>query len=118
MYTKKVDFIDALGYSPFYGALFEAPFTVGIPDAHFDVALNIYPNPAANMVTVTLPKTMTGISGIILTDISGKKVFYKVYDIPALHPEVEIDVSTLSKGMYGLIITNDNRSLRKKLVIQ
>jgi uncharacterized repeat protein (TIGR03803 family) len=118
VFAKKVDFVDSLGTFPMYGALFEAPFTVGVNKSPLDITFNIYPNPATNKVIVTLPKTMTGISAIILTDISGKRVLFQEYDIPASHPVVEIDVSTLSKGMYGLIITNDDRSLKKKLVIQ
>ena len=94
---------------------FETHFvqSLGVPrnDAS---AFAMYPNPADNLVTVSLSGTQT-ISAITVYDVLGKKVLSK----PASGSTDNLDVSGLGSGMYFLeITTSTQEKATKKLVVK
>lgn len=94
---------------------FETHFvsTLGVPrnDAS---NFAMYPNPADNLVTVSLSGTQT-ISDIAVYDVLGKKVLSK----QASGAADTIDVSGLGSGLYFLeITTSTQEKATKKLVIK
>ena len=73
--------------------------------------LDIFPNPATNEIFVN--GNLTKIKKLIITDNVGRIVLTRVVENSTTQ---QIDVSTLSKGIYFLS-TNNNTTL-KKIVIQ
>ncbi|MDY8137862.1 InlB B-repeat-containing protein [Aquimarina sp. 2201CG5-10] len=78
-------------------ATFSDP-TLGINDQEFPVAFTVYPNPVVDKMYI---KTDEVISSIRLYSILGNEI--KVLDTN----NAQIDVSSLSKGVYFLIIETD-----------
>ncbi|QXP71059.1 T9SS type A sorting domain-containing protein [Polaribacter sp. R2A056_3_33] len=76
--------------------------------------INLYPNPVVDALTIT--KTATGISSIIVVSVTGTKVLEKLWDDGAL--STQLDLSTLKSGMYFVKLTNsNNQSLTRKIII-
>jgi len=76
----------------------------------------LYPNPATNLVQVTLQNTAEIIENITIYDILGKKI--SLFSNIASNQST-IDVSTLSTGVYIVEIATENHLKQiKKLIIQ
>ena len=71
----------------------------------------IYPNPTSNNITLE-NKNNTPISSIIISDMNGRRVL----DTTIVNST--IDVSSLAKGVYLMVVTCDERSITKKLIKQ
>jgi hypothetical protein len=76
--------------------------------------VNIYPNPATKKVTVESVMFKTEDGTLTLFDFYGRKVFEK--NIPAGTGNIEIDVSSLSSGMYFCRIVSRESYVIKKIV--
>jgi len=74
--------------------------------------LSISPNPAAEVITVSLPDNNGGKVQIV--DITGKTV--KEVVIPSGQVSAVINIASLSKGMY--FVSDVSRKVVKKLVVQ
>ena len=71
--------------------------------------LNIYPNPATDIVTIS--SNNNGVKSVQLFDLTGKKVM-------SVETENTINVSGLTKGMYIIKITEAGKSATSKLIIK
>lgn len=75
---------------------------------------SMYPNPASNNVTIALKNSL--LSGYTILDLKGSVLFSKEKMATA---NKEIDISTLSQGIYLLkVTTQNNTTLIKKLVVE
>lgn len=85
---------------------------VGIDDWNKD--LPIYPNPASNLLHVTLPEELDPCT-VTIYNMVGGVVFSETY-----HAEraVEIPVNQLSNGIYILKAEGHDQTFHKKIVIQ
>ncbi|MDI1257518.1 MAG: choice-of-anchor L domain-containing protein [Flavobacterium sp.] len=78
--------------------------------------LIVYPNPASEMVQISLVNTTNSIENITLYDLLGKTI-KTVKSIDA--KQTALDISRLSKGIYMIeIITNNKFREVRKLVVQ
>lgn len=78
----------------------------------FDVdKINIYPNPANNMLYIKGLKQTNGEIIITLTDVTGKIV-------KTVKNQVELQLNNLEKGIYFLSITGNNFKKVEKIVLQ
>lgn len=85
--------------------------TLGVNDIRENSGVNIYPNPAKNMVNVTLGKFSK--AKVTINDASGK--FIRNVDISS--NSNRINVSDLAKGTYLFTITlDDNSKVIKKII--
>lgn len=83
--------------------------TEGIEDIGSRNEINIYPNPAANMITVSA-KTFNGEMDVSIYDILGQLGLQKTID----KNKVDIDISSLSKGIYMVrVLGRNNYSVRE-----
>ncbi len=96
---------------------FNTEFVAFLGNTNFDTSiLSIYPNPANNNITINLQNTPETINSISITDVLGKKVI-NTQSISDNINLVNLDISTLSKGVYMVkIITNNKLSIVKKLI--
>lgn len=76
----------------------------------------LYPNPASQMVQITMPNTSDSLESITLYDVVGK-VVRQINSISA--NQSTIDVSQMEKGVYFVeILTENNTKQIKKLVVK
>lgn len=85
---------------------------LGLNSRDFDNSVYIYPNPAYNVLNFEAKNNIT-ISGIAITDISGKEIYKSVNSVSN-----SIDVSNLSSGVYFVTFKSDNNLVTKKFIKQ
>jgi hypothetical protein len=68
------------------------------------IAINAYPNPAKNLLTVKLNNTPTANAIITISDITGKIV----KTIPVKQEQFTIDISALAKAIYFISYQDNN----------
>jgi hypothetical protein len=76
-------------------------------------AFAVFPNPAANMITVSGTDAL--VNGIELIDLNGRTV--KTLKVNGLS-ETQVNISDLSAGVYMMNITSDKGVATKKIVKQ
>ncbi len=93
--------------------------TVGIPEVETinvnDV--NVYPNPANNVVTFNINSKNNSDFTIKLIDVTGKTVYEKEMNVNNI-TSTTFDCSLLARGLYIVNVTNKNNSINKKLTIK
>ncbi len=97
--------------------IFNTKFLNALDNASFnDGNLVLYPNPASNIVEISLVNTAENINKIVLYDMLGKAI--KTVSVQS-NELIRLDISNLSKGVYLVEInTENNLKTIKKLVIQ
>jgi len=78
-------------------------------------AFSIYPSPATSKITISSNKELSGIISISIINTSGKLLFNSQYQNKSM---IDMDVSTLSKGVYLVKIQTNAGIETKKLLIQ
>ncbi len=96
---------------------FNTKFLAALGNTRFDDSnLVLYPNPATDVVEVSLIGTVESISEIVVFDVLGKAI--RRIDVDS-NDHIRLDVSGLPKGVYLVEInTESNLKTIKKLVIQ
>jgi hypothetical protein len=79
--------------------------------------LNIYPNPATEVVNVTFISTDER-SKLSVYDLAGKELISKNIISNSGLTQQELNISHLSKGTYILMLTSDNSIKTQKIIIQ
>jgi len=88
---------------------------VGVKEVKVNEILNMYPNPAKEFVTVSIPSTEIKIGSIEVVDIVGRSMMSEKV---AAHT-YQINTSSFNKGIYFVRITLENgNSGVKRLVIE
>ncbi|MGK0436908.1 MAG: hypothetical protein ACJAX0_001149, partial [Flavobacteriales bacterium] len=83
------------------------------PELQKELRVSIYPNPASNFVTL---KSLELITEISLLSFDGKTI--KKESINSASTNYQIDVSTLTKGIYFILISSlDGSEISKKLIV-
>ncbi len=75
--------------------------------------LKIYPNPTDSLLTIELPQNLTG------------KYYYEIYDNNNklifnghLEKQKQVDIKKLSKGIYFIVVKNNNQVLNGKFIVE
>ena len=76
-------------------------------------SLKLYPNPASDLITVSLPEQFIGLS-IVFYESNGKKIYETSID----KNNATIDTSHLKAGIYYLKISNNSTTIIKKLIVK
>lgn len=98
------------GWKAFYSAS-----AVGMEEQDVD-KFKAYPNPANDKLFVTFARTNEDNSELYLRDINGREVIHQ--NINQGSQESMINTSEISTGLYFLEISDGDRILRKKILIQ
>ncbi len=96
---------------------FNTEFVSALANANFNTGdFNLFPNPATNSVQIKLFNDNSSLKNIVIYDMIGKSI----KSISNLNSnETIVDISTFSKGMYLVEITNDNLLKEvKKLIVE
>lgn len=99
---KEVDKNGAINYSNTRSVMFDESSSVLIT-----------PNPASNFVNITLVKTVAAQSEIYLFDING--ILLSQYNTQGNN--LQINTSSLAKGIYLLKVSTENKVSTQKLII-
>ncbi|MEP7265702.1 MAG: CHRD domain-containing protein [Bacteroidota bacterium] len=92
-------------------------YTVGINSDLSNSDLLIYPNPSAGKITISIPELEHSKAKIEIFDLLGRNIFTEEY-INTGSSDLQIDLSSLSKGNYILKVLNNNQFITKKIVLQ
>lgn len=75
--------------------------------------LNVYPNPASNMINVDFNRPYAGPVSVLLYDLSGRLLYYK----ETTSEGIKIDAAGLSNGIYRLIIKTPEGTFSEKVSV-
>jgi PKD repeat protein len=91
--------------------------TVGISDFTTSNHLDIYPNPAEGFVTVRFLSEKVDDFQLRITNMIGEEVMEQKFDAVKGEFNRQLDISTLSKGVYFITIANSKNEITRKLVV-
>jgi len=98
-----------------YTCTWEADFYVGTPKLSQQQELRLYPSPATDHITLSLPE-INGITAITLTDMNGKIVLEQ----PATRggQSIRIDIAHLAEGLYVVQCLAGNKPVAATKVVK
>lgn len=80
--------------------------------------MNIYPNPAADILNISINNSEEGFYTIEAIDITGRLTELSNEYLNKGEQVVQVDVSNMAKGMYTIILRNGNHVMTNKFVVQ
>jgi len=92
-------------------------YTAGINDDLSTSDMLIYPNPSTGKITMSIPDLEHSKGKIEVYDLLGRNTFIEEY-VNTGSSDLQIDLSTLSKGNYILKVLNKNQFITKKIILQ
>ncbi|MEW4923650.1 T9SS type A sorting domain-containing protein [Algibacter sp. 2305UL17-15] len=92
---------------------FSQDATFGTPNKYSIEGLSVFPNPVSNSKSVVFITTKSkALKRVEIYDVLGKKI------TAAVSTKKELDISSLTSGVYILKITENSISETRKLVIR
>lgn len=93
------------------------PTTTGIGDLKTKGGeMRIFPNPATDMLTISLNSDIAEPTEIVVYDIMGRKIINAVMNFDG-HSPLFMDVSSFTKGVYILSAKNSHFSMTKRFSV-
>jgi hypothetical protein len=84
-----------------------------------DKSITVYPNPASTYLFISMANYVTGKITLELFDALGKKVKeLEVFSNGISEEHIQMDINTLTKGIYFLKVKNNSAIISKKILIQ
>jgi hypothetical protein len=84
-----------------YSVLVKGPSTAGIDEHNLFKAVQIYPNPASNQLTIDFKELENEMDVIQIKDVTGKLIL----ELKNLDSKtIQVDLSSLSKGLYHVVL--------------
>jgi hypothetical protein len=81
-------------------------------------SFNVYPNPASNQATIVFSSDKEESYNIRLIDITGRIVIYKGFTSVIGDNQYELNLSTLPKGLYVIVLQNADAVFQNKIIVQ
>ncbi len=79
--------------------------------------ITVYPNPTADKFSVTFESVQSEQIEISLINSIGEKIFIKeITTMPGTN-KISIPINNFSKGIYYIVLTDSNKSIRKPFII-
>jgi hypothetical protein len=89
--------------------------TMGTDDFGLE-GISVYPNPASDILNIGLEQNIGRFDTVKMFDISGRLVINK--SLSSQLQQVELDVNTLSSGVYVLQVSSDAEQLSTKVIVE
>ena len=118
MYFRAIYFANTTkGYAvDWEGAIYKnSTGLMGVADNTLEYPIKMYPNPAAEQVTIALPQLHNPNFTIEISDSTGKKVFENSYQSDNL---ITINTASFASGVYILALLSEGARQSRKLVIK
>ena len=107
-------YLDSL---PAEGVIYRfGPSIVGAIQPSVFANLSVYPNPAKEMLTLSLALTERNSADIVITDITGKVLFENPYAFSQGVQQIQIPVGQLTSGFYFVGVKNGDQTTFKKFL--
>lgn len=92
---------------------------VGLDEIDGLNALNVYPVPAKESISIEIESTESGLYNVSIIDITGRMVTAETMAVNAGHKTTRtLDVSSLSSGVYSLVLELDGQRAVRRMVIE
>lgn len=91
---------------------------VGIDELFVNGKVDVYPNPADNQLNISFIAKENSDLEIRLTDISGRVILQEEYSATSGANVHQINLNSISRGVYFLSIGDETSSLRYKVVVK
>jgi uncharacterized repeat protein (TIGR03803 family) len=117
VYTKKLDFTGQNGGTP-YGDLVEAPSvptSVKKITAPGTLYFTVYPNPASDILNVSLSHSLNGTAMFSIVDIAGREIMKQASNING-KLNIQLNIENLPVGMYFVRLSSENGFQEAKFV--
>ena len=85
---------------------------------NFDYAFNVYPNPTNDHVTIAFIASNEETDNVRLMDVTGRIILSKDYTSVIGENQYLMDLSTVAKGIYLVILQNGSTLLQSKIIVQ
>ena len=89
----------------------------GVTGVENNAFVNVFPNPANNIINIAFDVQSTETLSLSLYDLSGKQVLNKQTSISGFDKET-VDVSTLPSGIYFLNLRSESIQQTQKIIIK
>jgi hypothetical protein len=109
-------FIDYLGCVNSYSQCTDVTLNVGSNDFGTSGGVYVYPNPNRGQFTVELE--LTGLVGMQVFDARGTMVHNEAFTASGSRTQRMLDLSTLAKGSYALIVEHDGQRVSQTVVVE
>jgi hypothetical protein len=110
IFTSNSSVTDA-GFSATYSST-----PAGISDYSIMNNLNVYPNPASDVLHISFELYNASEATIRITDLRGQLVYEEIINSQVYNKD--IDMATVAKGVYSLQIITPGETVNKKVVIE
>jgi len=91
---------------------------LAIEELFVNGAVNIYPNPTDNILNISFTAKENADIEIGFTDISGRVIIQDAYSVNQGSNTISLNLNDISQGLYLLNITENNSSLRYKIIVK
>jgi hypothetical protein len=88
-----------------------------INENYFKDRLEVFPNPSNRKITLELNKVSNDNYKIEIINILGKSIYFSEEYIDGFYKK-EVDVSSFSKGVYLIKVSNSKATIFSKLVVE
>ncbi len=91
---------------------------VGIEELFVNGKVNIYPNPADSELNISFDAKDNTNFDVSFTDISGRVIMRDMYSVTQGVNKISLNLVGISQGIYFLNISEDDSSLRYKIIVK
>ena len=92
-------------------------FSVGLNEITFGSKVNVYPNPASNIINLAFGNIEDQAVQVEMMDMRGQQISNQLVKVSANSVE-SIDISSLTKGIYLIKMTTDSEVATRQIVVQ
>jgi len=79
--------------------------------------LNVFPNPAKDVVNISLSNSTSSKISVAIIDMLGKTVLENNYNVNSSSKNISIDLRNFNQGIYFINVTTEVEKLTKRMVI-
>lgn len=90
----------------------------GLEDVNIAESMNLYPNPACNILNISLTSSVQGAIKITIFSIQGQRVIEKALDHGISPQIIQLDISQLEIGSYFIQLSNQKEVYNKQFIKQ
>ena len=95
----------------------DVQFSVGLNEITFGSKVNVFPNPASNILNLAFGNIEDQAVQVELLDMKGQQISNQLVKVSQNSVE-SIDISSLTKGVYLIKMTTDSEVATKQIVVQ
>jgi len=92
--------------------------TVNINDLNSTFSYSVFPNPATNQISILMDNINSKEVSVSIYNLSGQSVFQSNLSLTQGVNQKQLDISSLSSGVYVINISNNRINSSKKLIIK